>query len=115
PHPTRPIAEPEPNVGTSEFVSPEAEDRTINVNTPEGETTVVIQGLRSRRSLIAMDKADPGMSSPGLMEECDDAIMEELKDIISTDLIKHVEEDEDPDELDDWHDWLEAHATSAKP
>jgi hypothetical protein len=75
----------EPKPAPSPYVSPKAEDRLLTVRGPEGEATVVIQGLPSRRSLIAMDKACPGMSSPGIMEECDNAIMEELKECIEAD------------------------------
>jgi hypothetical protein len=71
------------------------EDRIITVRGPEGEATVVIQGMPSLQSIIATDKGCPGHSSPGILQETDADIMLEIKEWIEADFADFMGGDEE--------------------
>jgi hypothetical protein len=86
PRPTlHPVVEAEPPL-TSSF-----EDRIITVTSPhaaEGETTVRVRGMPTRYSSVAADERANVYPTfygpaPGLMEECDDCIMEMIKESLT--------------------------------
>jgi hypothetical protein len=75
----RPTYRPEPEP----YVPPSAEDRIIEI---DGET-VRITGLPSHAELVVIDRSCEGMSSPGIMEEVEQALLAEITENIKDDLV----------------------------